>query len=185
LGEIGSEPSIELACFLAREARDRLVDIGPVCSNCKLRPQAAATHCFSDWCQQCDDSLYASRFTDNVPEPNRHHQHHHQDYFYHHHHHHHHHHHCFDNHRYHTNPNDSNIHIHENSEIEWSGSSDSDSDLEFESENSDTSGAEISSAYDFIDYDNSSGCAIANRVRWTISNIVFEYVRYFELFIRK
>ncbi len=133
MGEIGSEPSFELACFLAREARDRLLDIGPVCSNCKLRPQAAATHCFSDWCQQCDDSLYASRFTENVP----------------------------------------------------SGSSDSDSDLEFESENSDTFGAEISSAYDCIDYDNSSGCAIANRVRWTMSNIVFEYVRYFELFIKK
>jgi hypothetical protein len=52
---------------MAREARDRLLDIGPVCSNCKLRPQAAATHCFADWCTICDDSLYASRFTENVP----------------------------------------------------------------------------------------------------------------------
>ena len=67
LGVAGSEPTFELACQLASVVRCKSLTKAPVCSNCKLRPQAAATHCFSDWCTICDDSLYASRFTENVP----------------------------------------------------------------------------------------------------------------------
>jgi len=36
-----------------------------VCSNCRRRPVAAFTHCFADWCRQCDDALWATRDDDN------------------------------------------------------------------------------------------------------------------------
>jgi hypothetical protein len=31
------------------------------CSNCKLRPVAAFTYCMSDWCCDCDSSLWSTR----------------------------------------------------------------------------------------------------------------------------
>ena len=33
----------------------------PACSNCLIRPVAAVTHCFSDWCEKCDTTLWNSR----------------------------------------------------------------------------------------------------------------------------
>jgi hypothetical protein len=32
-----------------------------LCSNCKTLPVAAVTNCFSDWCQQCDAAVWATR----------------------------------------------------------------------------------------------------------------------------
>ena len=32
-----------------------------LCSNCKELPVAAVTNCFSDWCQQCDAAVWATR----------------------------------------------------------------------------------------------------------------------------
>lgn len=59
LGEIGSEPSFELACHVASAARSKQIDI--FCSNCRERPVAAHTRCCSDWCHRCDFSLWCTR----------------------------------------------------------------------------------------------------------------------------
>ena len=59
LGEIGSEPSFELACLIASDARSQTPYV--FCSNCRERPVAAHTRCFSDWCYRCDFSLWMTR----------------------------------------------------------------------------------------------------------------------------
>jgi hypothetical protein len=56
LGEIGSEPSFELACHLVSAARSLRTDV--YCSNCNERPVAAHTRCFPDWCRRCDFSIW-------------------------------------------------------------------------------------------------------------------------------
>jgi hypothetical protein len=57
LGDIGSEPSFELACHLASSVRNP----ANLCSNCRERPVSSITHCCSDWCHRCDFSLWISQ----------------------------------------------------------------------------------------------------------------------------
>jgi hypothetical protein len=57
LGDIGSEPSFELACHLASSVRTP----EKLCSNCRERPVSSNTRCFSDWCRRCDFSLWISQ----------------------------------------------------------------------------------------------------------------------------
>lgn len=57
LGDIGSEPSFELACHLASSVRNP----ANLCSNCCERPVSSITHCCSDWCRRCDFSLWISQ----------------------------------------------------------------------------------------------------------------------------
>ena len=57
LGDIGSEPSFELACHLASSVRNP----ANLCSNCCERPVSSLTHCCSDWCRRCDFSLWISQ----------------------------------------------------------------------------------------------------------------------------
>jgi hypothetical protein len=59
LGDIGSEPSFELACHLAISVRTP----AKMCSNCRGRPVTSLTRCFSDWCRRCDFSLWISQPT--------------------------------------------------------------------------------------------------------------------------
>ena len=54
LGAIGSAPSFGLASHLTRSVRAPV----PMCSNCRERPVAANTRCFTDWCHRCDYSLW-------------------------------------------------------------------------------------------------------------------------------
>jgi hypothetical protein len=57
LGDIGSEPSFELACHLASSVRTP----AKLCSNCRERPVSSNTRCSSDWCRRCDFSLWISQ----------------------------------------------------------------------------------------------------------------------------
>lgn len=57
LGDIGSEPSFELAYHLASSVRTQ----AKFCSNCRERPVSSNTRCFPDWCRRCDFSLWISR----------------------------------------------------------------------------------------------------------------------------
>jgi hypothetical protein len=69
LGDIGSEPSFELACHLASSVRTP----AKLCSNCRKRPVSPNARCFSDWCRRCDISLRISQPTnvrhDVLPSP--------------------------------------------------------------------------------------------------------------------
>ena len=57
LGDIGSEPSFELACHLASSVRTP----AKLCSNCRERPVSSITRCCSGWCRRCDFSLWISQ----------------------------------------------------------------------------------------------------------------------------
>lgn len=57
LAEVSRSP--KRACVSPRAASSE--QIKPACSNSLIRPVAAVTHCFSDWCEECDTSLWNSR----------------------------------------------------------------------------------------------------------------------------
>jgi hypothetical protein len=45
---------------------DATVNYRYLCSNCGKRPIAAVTHCFNDWCEHCDLSLWITRDEESI-----------------------------------------------------------------------------------------------------------------------
>jgi hypothetical protein len=53
--------------FTVQNRRAATRHSAPLCSNCGSRSIAAVTHCFDDWCSECDDALWSTRDSESDP----------------------------------------------------------------------------------------------------------------------